>query len=588
MPGSYHPLALKHYSATFKPQPAPKLKTPKDAPTGCFEFSTALVPYLLGLLEEYRWSDKLVGTDAEIAQALSVFEDLRYILMNPQDCAGIGQTCVDYQASHSMFTYSPQDPFTQPGYIPPGYIASPFDEVTSTVIAALTGLQLGDVITGYLSLPIHTPALGQGIARIHAEFKGKGTAEIHLLAIPKGGTALVVPDREVNPLTWLWVTLDRDPFAVPASSVTAVITEIEFLTDKPHTIDIYFLPRFSSGVGLVGYGGGFRKLNLCGFEATNKGGGNPSDCAWESEDDGMRLRINPANPCEWQQDCGDGVWGHFWSPDDCGKGTVTQPSGQGEMSPGQCKIFNVVLQGKEKWISPVPVGPGYSVEVSGSSGAWYPAVGPLWYCPNGGRFGLGNCSNVFDTDSGNPMPAKPRARLIFDHNGTFYDGYNTLTTIPINAPLSDLIFQMNDVNLTDNAGNVSFNVRICAPASGEFTPEDLVVNATTATPVTMTQATSPTKVYKITLSGTAIVGVDSGTPLNGDAFYRQGSAGGAYNTQDVQVWINGAAFPAIPSVETTHIYEINKQGDGTQWSFFLHDAQYSDNSGSLAVRVEQL
>jgi len=588
MPRGYYPLALKHYTPVFKPHPAPKNKTPQDAPTVCLEISENLIPYLLGLLEHYRWKDAFSGSDSEVAHALTMFEDLRHLLMTARDDCEKGIICRDYAPSSAIISYAPQDPFTQPDYVPPGYKTPPFTIMNDPLVEALFGFENGDVMTGITGLPVETAAIAQGLARFRVNLTGEGTVELHMLTAPFGGAIVITKDDD--PLSVIYADLVRDISIVPPINNVVSIIEIDVLGPGKHHIDVSFIPSFGQTALFVGYGGGLRKVNLCGFPEMQgtKADTNTFDCPIDLGEDGMRLRINPADKCEWQMDCGDGVWTHFWSPKDCGSPDITQPAPQGELMPGQCKIYNVTLQGKEKWLAPVPVGPGYSVEVSAAAGMWYPNYSFLWYCPQGTRAVLSVCTGTEDMVSGRPYTPKGVGRLIFDHNGTFYDGYNTTTVIPANAPLSDLMFQMNDADLSDNQGSISFNVRICAPAEGTFNEENLTISATTSTPVTMTQATDPTKVYRITLSGTAQVGVDTGSPLNGDAFYRQPTVGGGYTSTDVQMWINGGAFPSVPALDSGHTYEIDKQGDGTQWAFVLHDAAYGDNAGSLSVNVKQL
>lgn len=598
MPKPYAPLSLKNYTATLVPMPVPGIKSAKDAPLVCATFSERLVPYLLGLLEQYRWGDAFKGTALEVRQAQDVMEELRYILMSATDDCGAGEICRDYLPNSSIIEYAPQDPFTQPNYTPPGYTGPPFAIITNDVLAALFTLEAGDVVTGINGAPVTTPAVGQGLARFRVRVKGAGTIELHLITLPFGGMAMITTS---TPLSLpLFVDLVRDVSLVPPANNVVNIQEIVFDDEGDHYVDVTFLPSFGQTVTFVGYGGGLRKVNLCGFEPMQgggKSGSGASECAIELEDN-VRLRINPADKCEWQQDCGDGVWTHFWSISDCGQPTITQPSPQGELQAGQCKVYNVTLQAKEKWIAPVPVGAGYTVEVFGAGGMTFPNVGFLWYCPDGGRNVLGACTGAYDYDVNTPIPAKPRGRVIYDVNGVFHDGYNTTTIIPAGTPLSDLIFQINDANLSDNQGNVFFSVRICAPVAGSFTPETLTLELTSEAGATKStaQTTDATKLYKITLSGEAFVNFVNGakcdhfyqTQTNWATHERLTLSGNSCGGTHPNTYIDTVEPAPYPDFVAGHTYVLYKQGTSAPFTFkFCDIAPYSDNSGALTVLVEQ-
>lgn len=77
----YLPFALSNYTPVLKAMPVPPINGLMQPPLVCVTFSAALVPYLLGLLELYRWPDKLSGTEEEVNTALGIFQDLMAVLM---------------------------------------------------------------------------------------------------------------------------------------------------------------------------------------------------------------------------------------------------------------------------------------------------------------------------------------------------------------------------------------------------------------------------------------------------------------------------------------------------------------------------
>jgi hypothetical protein len=75
------PLALSNYTPVLRSMPVPAISDLMEPPLVCITFSEELVPYLLGLLELYRWPDKLSGTTEQINVALGIFQDLMAALM---------------------------------------------------------------------------------------------------------------------------------------------------------------------------------------------------------------------------------------------------------------------------------------------------------------------------------------------------------------------------------------------------------------------------------------------------------------------------------------------------------------------------
>lgn len=91
MPRIIDPRIIHNYTPVLRAAPVPGIESATEAPIGCFKFSRKLVPYLLGLLEIYRWDDKLEGTETEVKTALGVFQELMLILMTGDDCGMIDE-----------------------------------------------------------------------------------------------------------------------------------------------------------------------------------------------------------------------------------------------------------------------------------------------------------------------------------------------------------------------------------------------------------------------------------------------------------------------------------------------------------------
>lgn len=101
MPGRYFPYTLKHYTPVMRPMPVPGIESYDECPAVCVRFSEKLVPYLLGLLEIYRWRDNFEGTDDEINTALGVVQDLMVALQEACVC------CCDDEKLPLQYRYTP-------------------------------------------------------------------------------------------------------------------------------------------------------------------------------------------------------------------------------------------------------------------------------------------------------------------------------------------------------------------------------------------------------------------------------------------------------------------------------------------------
>lgn len=255
----------------------------------CFTIDRKFLPYIIGALSalEQPQTYEIDDPTSSIIEARNL---ITKFVAQQDDC---GETCLEYPPSSSIVGWAPGNPYTQPDYIPDGYIAPPFMVIEeSTPAALLTGLAAGDVVSGWLSLPVTTPALGEGLARFRVTVSGIGTVELHLLAIPAGGAALVVDDDDITTATT--IDLNKDLVAVPPETDTVIIHERKFTTEGEHHIDVSFLPQFNDSEIFLGYGGGIRKLELCGFD-----------------DMSLDVRQNPTDNCILQKRNGAGEWVDF-------------------------------------------------------------------------------------------------------------------------------------------------------------------------------------------------------------------------------------------------------------------------------------
>lgn len=373
--------------------------------------------------------------------------------------------CVDYPNNSPMLDWQPANPFLSPGEVPPGYIAQPWGVVGNPPVLTY---QPGDVISGLFGLPVLTPALGTGLARVRIKFSGTGTVEVHLIKVALGGIALLTWDD--NPLTATFVDTSMDFLALPPESSDEDIQEITFDTPGDHHIDVTMLPRFSAEVGFAGYGGGIRKVVLCGpdLQAIDR----PPESGIVDEFPGPEapnggtdvaicdvLRWNNGNLEVWC--CNE--WQAVPSIGTGAPGIPTQPPPSSPPSSGDCFQYNVSLNARDKWLLPFPVEEGMTVQIITPTGGWTDGS-TAWFCPTGQVYLLGTCGADSPAVGGDPVPTGANHMQIVGEltGGTGF--FNPLTgtyVIPPGVTGEQLTFQANDATLDDNSGTVQFTVRVC-------------------------------------------------------------------------------------------------------------------------------
>lgn len=148
-------------------------------------------------------------------------------------------------------------------------------------------------------------------------------------------------------------------------------------------------------------------------------------------------------------------------------GTLLKNSGQPGPTPapepGVCKTYHVVLQGNSQWILPSMLGYEDSIICSALTGAWTDGT-PAWFCTDGSSFGLGICGpGGQGHDDGDVLnPGAYHMALVMKVDTTWYAAPVGTSFVQESGttPLQ-VIFQANDGSLSDNAGEIQFDVTVC-------------------------------------------------------------------------------------------------------------------------------
>lgn len=181
--------------------------------------------------------------------------------------------------------------------------------------------------------------------------------------------------------------------------------------------------------------------------------------------------------CELQYSVDGGTtWLHAGNFADCASSKILDAIADGTISAGaqqspggsvpanECHTYHVTLAANQRWICPVPVSAGYSVIVQDAKGGWSDSNTVLssWFCPQGTLFSLGECGGTYSpTQPTDPNQNAAHMRLVGVYDTSWFDAYNTTTSIPEGVSSTNLYLQANDGSLSDNAGSITFTVIVC-------------------------------------------------------------------------------------------------------------------------------
>lgn len=309
-------------SPNWRYTPFPKPVQPPDAMSGgfvCRTFDRKWLPYLLGvavtLAQRETWASE---KDRAIDEAQNLITDLMLDNCEGGFPEGDGD-CMAYPLTSWFVNFAPQDPYRQPEFVPTGYNYPPLYTVTPISPLLAFGLQVGDVVTDLTRFPpgsLPTIIPPGGLPRLRVRLSGTGTLELHLVKVPFGGMALIQRDGELTTISR--ISLNLDTIAIPPETDPAIVTEVTFDTPGDHVVDVTLIPWVQDALPPVLYGGGIRKIVLCGFDQSGVDMPAP-----QFQVDDCLLQYRPNDGAEWQTlvdltDCTAGSAPTTYRVTDCG------------------------------------------------------------------------------------------------------------------------------------------------------------------------------------------------------------------------------------------------------------------------------
>lgn len=291
-----------------------------------------------------------------LAHMTDILEALAYV-NRPYDvpCIEIDSCddgCIDFLPNAGIIEYFPNDPFRTPALVPPGYTRPPW---YSNPAIPIGGIRPTDAMVD--TLAVLAPALplsGFPYARIH--FSGVGELEIELIQVPAGGICLIDIDDDPTKITLVDCSSDIIDLVSIAGILAALgfdvedanlvgtkVIELEIDTPGDHFVDVNFIPSLG-GETLVGFGGGIRRVSLCGL--TVPGEYMP-----------YLLRSSPTDGCLVEQSNDGGLtWTEAFRMDNCC--CDTEPLGQRLTDDGFLEVtldgvtWDITIEGDTRFTNP--------------------------------------------------------------------------------------------------------------------------------------------------------------------------------------------------------------------------------------------
>lgn len=188
-------------------------------------------------------------------------------------CEDLDGECLAYPPFANFISYFPQNPYTEPDLVPPGFLVPPFYVNGKDAEHTLPNYEPGDVIVNIAAINLEPSWDLDNTPRLELCLEGSGVCEIHFLNIVQGGVAIVSLDNPVDLGDILAgiigdgievIDLNQDIVALPPETTEEIIIEVEVPTEEEHILYIYFLPTVNDSLIPLAFGGGIREISLCG------------------------------------------------------------------------------------------------------------------------------------------------------------------------------------------------------------------------------------------------------------------------------------------------------------------------------------
>lgn len=189
-------------------------------------------------------------------------------------------TCKDFPPYAPFIEYPLQNPYSQPDLVPDGYVIPPMTVVTAENAGDYADSEIGDVIVNFNSFPLDSgwfDELHEDMPSLLLHVTGTGTIGVEFTPMIQGGLAIVTLDNPPDLVDILAgvitgadniVDVNKDTLSVPPETADQIIFPLEITTPGEHIVYVVFFPIIDDSLIPIRFGGGIRKIEVCGFLET--------------------------------------------------------------------------------------------------------------------------------------------------------------------------------------------------------------------------------------------------------------------------------------------------------------------------------
>jgi hypothetical protein len=205
----------------------------------------------------WTWEKSYTEGDTRASQAAAYWREIFNEHLKIGEC-GRGDDCIELPLHDPRIEWYPNDPYRTPYDVPPGYLFPPWYIANAINII---GARTGDIVTDFARI---TGIIGwNNSPRLRINLTGSGIVQVYMVPVIKGALALYQADGELFSLRYVDTNKDI------GETNDEIIIEHKFTTPGDHFLDITMGPNLDENLIPVSFGGGIRKIVICGFDAEN-------------------------------------------------------------------------------------------------------------------------------------------------------------------------------------------------------------------------------------------------------------------------------------------------------------------------------
>lgn len=262
-----------------------KKRKPRDPPiTGIFDepFDTLRInklwrPHIMGNLQELLrpelWTGELDETNAGVQGVLQFMGTT--FTSNTLRCELFGM-------QSNFISYTPQNPYSEPNFVPDGYITAPFQRYDGGGSLPSDYLE-GDIYVPFTAINANPfDVFGGKLPQIEIGIRGSAEIEFKFLQFPLAGAVVVSVNNPpdvgdiiagiLNTGNAQVIDLELDVTSIPPETDILLESDLSITQGENDESIIYltFIPVLDDSFTPVRYGGGIRAIEICGVESTEQ------------------------------------------------------------------------------------------------------------------------------------------------------------------------------------------------------------------------------------------------------------------------------------------------------------------------------